>query len=316
MPAAPHLPAPVADLYVHHVATPVDPLVTTVLEGRPWEEVLSGAASALALTISTRGDVDLSAARWAAVRAGYPFPVLGLDVVHAPHEQRPTLTLPSSGDVGLVRARGPDDDIWVVLHGAGGPDLPAVPREARVGDHLALSGPSWRASLPSGEVRALGDGLVFDREGEWLLQAFDAEHVVATLPVYVGVATPEKPPFVGSLSGADPETAAFNAVAAVWAWYGRDPPTRDATMDSVARVRLRALAAGGTAESPTLLLRHAGFVEGASGADCRAQSLRDCLETMWWSPDQRAVFAAGYSSVGVATSNDGQGVRVVLLAAK
>lgn len=316
MPSAPHLPAPVADLYIRHTGQPVDPLVTQVLGGRAWDEVLSGAASGLALTLAARGEVDLSAARWAAVRAGYPFQVLGVDVVHVAHEATPTLNVPTDGDLGLVRARGPDDDIWVVLHGAGGPDLPPVPREAHVGDFVPLSGATWRASSPDGEVRALTGGILLDRAGEWLLEATAGGKVVATLPVYVGEVTPDTSPFVGSLSGQDPEEATFNALAAVWDWYGRSAPVRDSGMDSVARVRLRALTSGTGVDPAGTLLKRAGFVDGANGGECEAESLRECLEQMWWSPDQRVIFAGDYSSVGVATSSEGHGVRVVVLVAR
>lgn len=316
VPPAPHLPAPVGELYVHHVGRPIDPLVAQVLAGRPWEEVLSGAATGLALSEASRGGVDLSAARWAAVRAGYPFPVTSVQVVHAPHEALPTLALPAGGELGVVRARGQEDDVWVVLHSPGGPELPAVPREAQVGDYVALASLSWRAASPDGSVRVVKDGVVLDHEGEWLLEASTPTGVVATLPVYVGEPTPERPPFVGELSGDDPEAATFNAVAAMWDWYGRDAPVRDSGMDSVARARLRETAGGGPTETAEVSLRRAGFVDGAAGAACQAESLRACLEQMWWSPDQRAVFAGDYDSLGVATSSDGHGVRVVVLAAR
>lgn len=315
-PSAPHLPAPVADLYVRHIGQPVDPLVVQVLGGRPWEEVLSGAASGVALALVARGEVDLSAARWAAIRAGYPFPVLTMDVVHVEHDVAPSLNLPSDGDLGLVRARGPDDDIWVVLRGAGGPDLPRLPREARVGDFVPLSGASWRAASPDGATRTLEHGVLFDQAGEWLLQAVSEGRILATLPVYVGEPTPDTAPFAGELSGEDPEEATFNALASVWEWYGREPPVRDTGMDSVARVRLRALGEAGTPESSATLLKRAGYVDGANGAECQAASLRECLEQMWWSPDQRAIYAGDFNSVGVATSSEGRGVRVVVMVAK
>ncbi len=315
-PSAPHLPSPVGALYVRHLARPVDPLVAQVLGSDPWEEVLSGAAAGVALEVAARRDVDLSTARWAAVRAGYPYPVLDMQVVHVDHEAIPKLTLPVSGDLGLVRARGPDDDIWVVLRGASGPALPPIPREAQVGDLVPLSGAQWRASDPSGNVRVVEKGLLLDRAGEWLLEAVADGHVVATLPVYVGERTPETPPFQGQLAGDDPEEAMFNALASLWDWYGRDAPVRDSGIDSVARARLRALTAGGETEPAAMLLRRSGFVDGANGSECRADSLRACLEQMWWSADQRAIFAPDFSSVGVAAQGEGQGVRVVVMVAR
>lgn len=315
-PSAPHLPSPVGALYVRHLARPVDPLVAKVVGSDPWEEVLSGAAAGVALEVVARREVDLSAARWAAVRAGYPYPLLDMQVVHVPHEALPTLVLPDSGDLGLVRARGPDDDVWVLLRGASGPALPPVPREAQVGDMIPLSGAQWRASDPSGAVRVVEKGLLLDRAGEWLLEAEVAGRVVATLPVYVGERTPETPPFTGPLAGDDPEQAMFNALADLWDWYGRDAPVRDSGIDSVARVRLRALSAGGETEPAATLLRRSGFVDGANGGECRADSLRACLEQMWWSADQRAIFAPDFSSVGVAAQGEGQGVRVVVMVAR
>jgi hypothetical protein len=317
---APHLPAPVADLYVHHVGTPVDPLVTQLLGARPWEEVLSGAATALALKIAARESTDVVAARWAAVRAGYPYPVDRLVVMHAPHDAVPALVLPATGDVGLVRARGPDDDIWVLLVGRGGAALPPIPREAQVGDALRLGDHAWRAAGPDGTVHDVADTLVFNHAGEWLLEARSADGVIANLPVYVGQPMPEVSPLLSVLTGQDPEEATFNAVAVAWKWYGRAAPQRDSGMDSVARVRLReteAARAGGPAGAPpATLLRRAGFMEGGDGSECRAATLLDCLEQMWWSADQRAVFAGDYRSVGVAMATEAGGVHVVVMAAR
>ena len=225
VPSAPHLPAPVADLYIRHTGQPVDPLVTQVLGGRAWDEVLSGAASGLALTLAARGEVDLSAARWAAVRAGYPFQVLGVDVVHVAHEATPTLNVPTDGDLGLVRARGPDDDIWVVLHGAGGPDLPPVPREAHVGDFVPLSGATWRASSPDGEVRALTGGILLDRAGEWLLEARDA---FVTIEIYGSFGRYA----LSQLKRLQQSLALAEHREAVLEWLREDPPP---SLDETAR---------------------------------------------------------------------------------
>lgn len=315
-PPAPHLPAPVADLYVRHVGQPVDPLVAQVLGTRPWEEVLSGAAAGVALKAVNRIEVDLARARWAAVRAGYPYPVDRVDIVHVAHDAVPALPLPTSGDIGLVRARGPDDDIWVVLSGRGGPELPAIPREAQVGDSIALGELSWRAAGPAGDVREVAGSLVLDRAGEWLLQARQGDTVVATLPVYVGASMPEEAPVGAAVSGQDAEEATFNAVAEVWKWYGREAPVRDTGIDSVARVRLRQVQDGAPGASPAVLLRRAGFVDGASGAECKAPTLAECIEQMWWSPEQHAVFAAEYRALGVATQTEPGGVRVVVMAAR
>ena len=316
----PHLPAPVADLYVHHVGTPVDPLVAQLLGARPWEEVLSGAATALALKAAARESTDLLGARWAAVRAGYPYPVDRMEVVHVRHDALPALVIPTTGDVGLVRARGPDDDIWVLLVGRGGAALPPIPRQAQVGDALRLGEHAWRAAGPDGRVQDVGETLVFDRAGEWMLEARSAGGVVAKLPVYVGQAMPEFSPIVSLLSGQDPEEATFNALAGVWEWYGREAPQRDSGMDSVARVRLReaqAANAGGPAGTlPAALLLRAGFMEGGDGSECRAANLLECIEQMWWSPDQRAVFAVDYRSVGVAMATEAGGVHVVVMAAR
>ncbi len=318
--AAPHLPAPVADLYVHHVGTPVDPLVTQLIGVRPWEEVLSGAATALALKVAARESTDVMAARWAAVRAGYPYPVERMEVVHAPHDALPQLAVPISGDIGLVRARGPDDDIWVLLVGRGGAVLPPIPREAQVGDALRLGQHRWRAAGPDGAVQDVAETLVFNRAGEWLLQARDADGVLANLPVYVGQPMPEVSPLISALSGQDPEEATFNAVSGVWKWYGREAPQRDSGVDSVARVRLRevqAANAGGPSAAPAAtLLRRAGFVEGGDGSECRAATLLECLEQMWWSPDQRAVFSTDYRSVGVAMATEAGAVHVVVMGAR
>ena len=63
----PILPAPDAAMYAHGPSVPKDPMVALAAHGLAWDEALSGAAGAIAVS----GDQPtMPAVRWAAIRAG------------------------------------------------------------------------------------------------------------------------------------------------------------------------------------------------------------------------------------------------------
>lgn len=315
----PRLPAPVGEVYGHHVAPPPDPVVARVMDGAPCDEVLSGAAAGLALDLGNDGPIDAYAIRWRAVRAGYPYAV-----VAAAHARVAAGGVPETlvadartraaggAEVGLARARDGEEDVWVMLVGAPGAPVDRVPREHAVGDRVTL-GAGWRVADPTGEVRAVSGPLTLDVAGEWLVQDPNGS---ATFPLYVGRKTPETPPVVADSSGATVEDRARAVLSRVWSWYGREAPDFDSALDSVARARLRALQAGEGLPPVDEQLRKAGFVDvPVAGAECRAADPVACLDGIWWSLERRAVLAGDHDAVGVASGAVGGETVLVVLAA-
>ena len=319
----PRLPAPVANVYTHVRATPGDALVAAAMAGAPWDEALAGAAAGVALDLAEDVPVDMYGLRWRAVLAAYPFPIVERATATAEIGKIPTelaaqarARAQAGADVGLVRARNGDKDLWVLLVGDRRGEVPRVAREYQVGDSVTLGEGAFAVSDPLGQVRPAAKVMSLDMQGEWLLQARDERGTLATMPVYVGMATPKEPPIQDDARGATPEDQARDLLGAVWSWYGRPTPTWDDTLNLVARVRLKALAAGETPEAVERQLRAAGFVGvPVAGAECRAASVAACLDGMWWSPERRAVLVGGFPEMGVAVgAQDGQ-VTIVLVGA-
>lgn len=311
----PRLPAPRGDVYARVPSRPADAVVARLLGDRPWDESLSGAAGALALATIGRERTDVRALRWKLVLAGYPHAVTARHVATTPHGALPdTLSAPLAehrGDVGLARARADDADTWMLLLSPAGAALPRIPREVDRG--AVLDAPRIRAADPFGSVRPETSTLTFDTDGEWLV-SIDG---VATLPVYVGVTTPAAPPLpAGDPAGEGVVDVAATVIAELREWYGHDPAEEDAMLASVARGRLRDLLAGSALPDASVQLRAAGFVgEPAAVSECRAPTVVDCLDGMWWSVPRRAPLTGGFRAVGIAGEGTADGVALVVAAA-
>lgn len=160
----PILPAPDAGMYAHGPSAPKDAMVAVAAEGLAWDEALSGAAGAIAVT---GNDPTMPAVRWAAIRAGYPYPVLTAVTGSSDHGVAPdgmlerirNLLRPGD-DLGLARARVGAADVWVALVGRTAGRLVPFPREVEVGDAVMLApdatlrGPlEWTLVSPRGELR-------------------------------------------------------------------------------------------------------------------------------------------------------------------
>lgn len=320
---SPRLPSPRATVYAHVAATPGDPVVATALAGLPWDEALAGAAAGVALQITAGLEVDAYALRWAAVTAAYPYPIVERSTARVAEDEVPEALVAtararagSGHDVGLVRARDGKGDVWVLLVGQRRVDLGRIPREYGVGESLALADASFVVADPSGRVRTASRALTFDAAGEWLLQGRDAQGVIATMPLYVGVPTPEEPPILDDARGDALPAQARDLLGALYNWYGREPATFDPMLDSVARARLRALQEGEALPAVETQTRVVGYADRPAGsAECRAATVAACLDGMWWSPERRGVLVGGYPDVGVAAEAVEGGVLVVVVVA-
>ncbi len=257
--APPRLPAPEAPVYATHLGRPSDAFVSQVLGELPWEEALSGAAGALGVDAAGGHEPDAWSARWAALRAGYPYPIEAFALESVPEGaigQRVIDGLVQQarpGDhVGLVRVRGGNGDVWVGLIGSPRIALEPVPRGLPVGAELKLEAAGGAGALeialvsPSGglETSALfpGWGITLDEEGEYWVEISDGVGVAASFPVSAGTVPDSAPPLAAHHHlASEPEAlelSAWELLEAVRVHYGWDPPVGDPILGPVARAHL------------------------------------------------------------------------------
>ncbi len=256
----PRLPAPQAEVYAVHLGVSSDPLVARVTGDLPWEESLSGAAGALGIEAVAGRSPDPWHVRWAALRAGYPYPVEEFTyerVAEGAVGQRIIDGLQGMarpGDhVGLVRVRGGDGDFWVGLLGRPRLIIEPVPRVLPPGGRLdleAVGGTAKDVELtlvsPSGRLDG-GDlwqkrSFTLTERGEYWVQVADSQGVLAGFPVFVGV-SPEPAPPMGDLrlAAGDPVSlldSAWDMLDRVREQYGWEPLQDDPILGPVARAHL------------------------------------------------------------------------------
>ena len=210
-PSIPILPAPQASWYSTQGNPPKDPLVAKVSKRLNWSEALSGAAADIGLKIKGR-QPRLDDAKWAAIRAGFPYQVYRMvvgdvDLDSYPQDLDRLLRDLNPEHLGLVRVRIGTMDRWIALLGASGDLEEGFPREVSIGQELELKGAgSLRLMSPSGEVEEHTLPYTFQpsEAGEWWLE-LGRESVYSSIPIYVDVGTP-----VTNLFGTDEELGLVN----------------------------------------------------------------------------------------------------------
>jgi len=256
--ASPRLPAPEAWVYATRVGPPSDPLVATVSGELPWEESLSGAAGAIGVELAAGRPPDSWGVRWAAMRAGYLYPIEEFSYEMVPegavsHRVLDILqqTAQPRDHAGLVRVRGGRGDFWVGLVGRPRIELQPVPRALPPGGELELvytSSDALQISLvsPSGRLEQSdlwqGRSIVLDEEGEHWVELRDSVGVVAAFSVYVGeqadltVPLPQTEHLVADLETLELDT--WELLDTVRAHYGWETPAGDPILGPVARAHL------------------------------------------------------------------------------
>jgi hypothetical protein len=257
--APPRLPAPEARIYATQLGIPADPLVASVVGDLPWEESLSGAAGALGIEAAEGEPPDLWTVRWAALRAGYPYPIeefsyeqvpeggVGERVIQAMAQQ-----IQPGDHLGLVRVRGGSGDLWVALLGRPRVLLEPVPRELPPGGELKLAAGPGAGELslslvsPSGKLEQgdLWQGRSFQlaEDGEYWVEVRDRHGVAAAFTVVVGALSEPAAPLAGQRSvAADAEgieDVAWDLLDQVRELYGWALMADDPILGPVARAHL------------------------------------------------------------------------------
>jgi hypothetical protein len=220
-------------------------------------------------------------------------------------------TVPATADLGLVRARGANRDVWVAV--VGRPTLPlgVLPRVPAAGGRVAIgasSGASLTVSDPAGRATVLP--LDQDRvvavgvPGEWLFEVTDASGAsLARFPVYSGMAPPDAPLFPSDDDSLDQRLAEVVAAYDLPAW------ARDDLLDAAARSMVRD---GASPDAVAASLR----AQGTRAVWCSAATRADCLAGLVWSAQGREVLLdRDFTAYGVAESaTDGRVTIAVVLA--
>lgn len=325
----PQLPAPRAGSYTRLASRPSDPVIARLVGNLTWDVSLSGAAAGLALA-ALEGETGMYAwqVREKAWDAGYPYPATRVRLWTTPRESAPPpelleflKTLDPSVDLGLVRARGDEQEAWVALTASPRLSVGRQPRQVEVGHRLTLPatpGARWVLVDPVGGV--ISGSLdtsaehVLDVTGEWLVQVEDAQGVAAKFPIYVGMA----PPKLGLL---DDEGAPLNddelrrratdLLQELRLVYGLEEWTGDVLLQATAR---NALSEG--VDDVDALARRLGFDPRRFGKlECRAITVEDCVDRMVWSPTTRSALLSRTTLWGLAARREQPGVRILALVA-
>ncbi|MEC8191796.1 MAG: hypothetical protein VX944_10910 [Myxococcota bacterium] len=324
----PILPASMAPVYATGHALPKDELVAQVALGLAWDESLSGAAAALALSDQALG---IERAQYAAFRAGYPYLVRIVSSGSVPAGTHPdalvrTLhTVMNKTDrLGLARVRSDAVDRWVALVSSPNGALEPFEREQALGAELTLSMDvpgTWMAVSPSGRVQSgpVPGAVSLDEEGEWWLELDGIDRTVSALPVYVGMPTPtgtviELPgdEFAGPVEAAD---EAMLLVSDVREAFSMARLRDDGTLETLAQYPLNLLLSNDwDRESGEVRLQGAGFTGGPVGQiQCQGTTVATCVDSMLRSGRERAIllnpsFRIGGAAAQVSTN----GVAIVV----
>lgn len=312
---APRLPAPEAQVYAAVPGPPRDPVVAAAVGDMAWEESLSGAAGALAIEVLNGQGTDLWTARWAAYRAGYPWPLRYLTSqvceIGCGGEQvmeRIRSQIRPGEVVGLARARGTRGDAWVALLSRPFPDLGAIPRWSKVGAVLPVRArttppPGWTVTFvsPSGRLTrqawSRDTALPLDEDGEWWIELARQDGDRFGFPVYAGMKPIAGPPLtdeeLAQVLAGSPEDVAWGCLGEVRRQFGWPPPRSDLLLESAARSRVAQELGRGTG-APAPLVSSPERCQGTLG--CRfvpSEGVTSCFRTWLVEARDRALLLDG-----------------------
>ncbi|MEM6926661.1 MAG: hypothetical protein AAF602_07025 [Myxococcota bacterium] len=326
----PRLPSPSAGSYARVRGTPPDPGVRSVLGLRGWDASLGGTAAGLALNlVYERGGLTPPEIREAAWRAGWPFPVRSVHTVgasigaEAPSAVRSLVSqVPGGVDMGLVRARGDQQDIWVLVTSEPRIDLQVFPRQLPKGARLKLPaqpGVRFAVADPVGQLfeghLELEWSTEVDQSGEWLVELRDAQGVAARFPVYVGMV----PPDLSLLSGGDPPVndpvasdQAYAVIDRVREAYGLREPQVDTLLQSaVPWAQLN------PSLDPAEIAKRVGIdPDDLWRMSCSGGTVEICLDPIIWDPKARPALLSRRLLMGIGADVQPSGVRLTLLMAR
>ena len=327
LPSIPKIPAPQAVRYSVDLDTPKDFLVAQMVRDLPWSEALSGAAAEVALKVVDR-PIRLQDARWAAIRAGHPYPIdqiiVGdVDIDQFPKDLQKMLQSTTATRLGVVRVRKGTMDRWVVLLSKDGPLTEGFSREFDVGSELKVEGDgTYRLLTPNGRIKhgelPLKQPM---EEGESWLEVVSNRGVVS-VPIYAGEGTPVHPLFMTEDVGleiAEPdrlEEEAFILIEEMRERQGLVSVFEDSSLlESFAEQALESVLSGTWSRTEGIqLLEKVGFVGGpVYQVTCQGESIYACLDELSWTIEGRqALLDPAVRSIGLTTHVQTNGVVMVI----
>jgi len=326
--ANPIVPALEAPMYGARTTLPKDDLVAQVALGMVWDEALSGAAAALALTDAVP---SLEAAQHAAHRAGYPYPVRVVSSGSVAAGRHPDALLRTlhkvmqkTDSLGLSRVRLGLNDRWVALISRPMDSLESFHREQPIGAEIQIktagSG-TWMAVSPSGTVKSgrIPASLTLEEEGEWWLEVDGVRDTVAAIPIFVGMRTPPSPlidlpgdTFAGPVAAAD---EALLLVSSIREAFSMPTLRDDGTLETLAQYPLDLLLSEQWDRTTGLgRLQAAGFLGGPVGqVQCQGVTVAACVDTMLRSGREREwLLNPAFRIGGAAAQVSTDGVTIVV----
>ncbi len=326
----PRLPSPSAGSYARVKGSPPDPGVRSVLGLRSWDASLGGAAAGLALNlVYERGGLTPPEIREAAWRAGWPFPIRSVHTVGSSIGAEPPQAIkslvnqvPNGVDLGLVRARGDQQDIWVLVTSQPRIDLQVFPRQLPSGARLKLPAqPGVRFSIADPVGRLFEGHLELewstsaDQTGEWLIELRDERGVAARFPVYVGMVPPDLTLLDGGEPPVNPPMAsdqAYDVIDRVREAYGLRSPQVDTLLQSaVPWAQLN------PSLDPAEIAKRVGVDrDDLWRMDCSGGTVEICLDAIVWDPKARPALLANRLLVGIGADVRADGVRLTVLMAR
>jgi len=326
----PVLPSPSAGSYARVPGQPKDPFAYYLLEGRNYDESLGGAAAGIALQLAENpGELTRWELREALWIAGYPYSadaarVWTADLKAPPPEDMVAWlrALPVDVDIGLVRARGHENDIWVAVTGHPAIDLGVIPRSVSVGASIPLpqvDEGTWTVSAPDGvkivgDLSAPGQLVSFPYAGEWLVDLRQGDRPLARFPIYAGSPAPEEPMLpwhaVSSSGASDAKEQLLTLLNMVRVAYDLPQFEPDPLLEEATRRLL--------ADPRDTYLRNLGLShENGAVWQCVAPRVDDCLDRWVWSADERKqLLDPEFDSIGIGIAVDMNGLRVLAAMAK
>lgn len=323
----PHLPSPTSGSYSKTPDTPEDRGVASVIGLHRWDASLSGAAAGLALRIvDGEGSLTNPELRNAAFRAGWPYPIRSAQVwvgsVGAPPPDavhKWVSGLPAGVTIGLVRARGALEEVWVGLVSEPRIDVGVIPRQLPAGGTLmipAIPGAEVWVADPYGRLDHGPLAVPFTRTtevgGEWLVEIRDATGPAASFPVYVGMVPPDLGLLIPSAPPASWQEAddlTVSLLTRVRDAYGMRPFVPDALLEAAVR---------SAADDPSVTAMDMAPRVGVRSDslwrwECQAQTVEGCLDAILWDVRARPGWLVDRGLLGRQVQITTSGVRLVLL---
>ncbi len=320
-PAVPVLPAMSAPLYAWTHGVPPDEAVALVSQGLPWDEGLSGTAAAVALAVTAGEPIDRAQVRWAAYRAGWPYPVEEVIVQEVPKGELPERPngFAAADAVGVARARGATGDVWVWLTSQAPVVLVPFPREQALGTSFRVEAGGggslqYRLVSPGGVISTGQEPLA--EQGEWLLE-LESAGSRWVLPLYVDMLTPADAPYpwVHELPGdvSTTERQALTVLDEYRAEFESGVLERDPLLDKAASRALEAWQQGTPLPPAKERLGKLGMTGSLYELTCIGPTVPTCLDDLYWALDHRgALVDSDLQFVGVAAAVEPNRVLLVL----